>query len=137
RAKGEAVMATATQITDDEVLAKFPGVPIDFDNKEHYKGLLQRRLLINRCQKCGYWIYPHRDSCPKCWAGADSVKPTEVSGKGFIYMFSLVHQDGYNARSAGADFSQPFPLVAVELQEREGLRYLSTIVNCRNGDIRI
>jgi hypothetical protein len=45
-------------VTDDEVFERFPDVLITHDNIEHYRGLLQRRLLINRCDDCGYWIYP-------------------------------------------------------------------------------
>lgn len=116
-------------ISDEEVFHKFDGVLITQDNIEHYRGLLREQFLINRCQDCGYWIYPHRPMCPECWSW--DVKPTEASGEGFVYMFTLIYQGD------GANPSSPHPVVAVELAEQEGLRYLSTIVGPDVSDIEI
>jgi uncharacterized protein len=118
-----------TDVPVEEVLAAFPGVQIDRDNVEHYRGLMGRRLLINRCSDCGYWIYPHRPLCPQCLSW--NVVPTEVSGEGKVYMFTLIHQE----RDPNGHMEAPLPLAAVELQERAGLRYLSTIVNCPVDEI--
>lgn len=120
------------EITDEEVLTRFPNVLIDRDNIAHYRGLLQRKLLFNRCQKDGYWIYPHRPMCPECWSF--DVKAEEVSGMGTVYMFTLLHQ---GAPIPGVDFSTPHLIAGIELPEREGLRYLATIVNVRNEDVKI
>jgi hypothetical protein len=120
------------EITDQEVLERFPNVLIDRDNVAHYRGLLQKKLLVNRCQDCGYWIYPERPICPECWSF--NVRAEEVSGKGTVYMFTLLHQ---GPPIPGVDFSTPHPIAGIELPEREGLRYLSTIVNCPNQDIKI
>jgi uncharacterized protein len=125
----------STDISDDEVMQRFPDVLVDYDNLEHFRGLLQRRLLINRCQQCGYWIYPHRPMCPKCWSWR--VEPTEVSGKGTLYMFTLSLPTHLGSRIAGLDYAEPTPIGGVELPEREGLRYLAQIVNCPVDDIRI
>ncbi len=73
-----------------EVFGRFPNTMINHDNVTHYRGLLERRLLVNQCQQCGYWIYPHRPLCPECWSW--DVTPTEVSGRGVIYMFTVVVQ---------------------------------------------
>ncbi len=124
-------MAT-TVITDEEVLSRYPAVLINRDNLEHYRGLLQRKLLINRCQDCGRWVRPHWPSCPNCWS--TNMRPTEVSGKGTIYMFSLIHQ---GAPVPAHDFSTPVPIVTVELAEQEGLRYLSTMVDTPNEALYI
>lgn len=120
------------QLGDAEVLARFPHVLIDQDNIEHYRGLLERRLLINRCQICGYWVYPHRPMCPKCWS--DNVAATQVCGEGAVYMFTLLHQ---GRTIPGVDYSTPHPIAAIELQEQKGLRYLATIINCPNEAISI
>jgi hypothetical protein len=125
-------MSTVQQISDEELLARFPDVYIDHDNKEHWKGMLQRRLLINRCQKCGYWIYPHRPMCPECWS--TDVKPEEISGKGTIYLLVFYHQ---GRPIPGVDYSTPYPVAAVELPERKGLRYLAPVVNAPNSEIEI
>lgn len=117
---------------DSVVLARFPHVLIDQDNVAHYHGLLEQRLLINRCADCGYWVYPHRPMCPSCWS--DNVIATEVCGEGTVYMFTLLHR---GREIPGVDYSGPHPIAAIELTEQKGLRYLATIVNCPNQDISI
>lgn len=117
-------VSVETSISDEEVIRRFPGVEVDRDNVEHYRGLLQKKLLINLCEN-GHWIYPHRPMCPVDWSW--NVRATEVSGKGTVYMFTLLRQ---GAPIPGVDFSTPHPIAAIELAEQEGLRYLATIVNC-------
>jgi uncharacterized protein len=117
--------------TDEAVFATLPGVPITRDNIEHYRGLLERRLLLNRCLDCGYWIYPHRPLCPECLSW--NVGATEVSGKARVFMFTLIHQE----RNPQDRLQAPLPVAAIELNEQPGLRYLATIVNCPHDQIAI
>ena len=116
--------------SDEEVLERLPDFLIDEDTIEHYRGILQKKLLINRCQNDGYWIYPHRPVCPQCWS--DDVVPTEVSGAGSIFLLTFVHQ---GEPIPGVAF--PIPLAGVELVEQQGLRYLGVIVDSAREDIRI
>lgn len=118
-------------MTDDEVFTRFADVAIDRDNIEHYRGLATRKLLINRCGDCGYWIYPHRPICPECWSW--NIKPTEVSGYGKIFMFTLIQQ----LRDPRSQILEPVPVAAVELVEQDGLRYLAQIVNCAYEEISL
>jgi uncharacterized OB-fold protein len=113
-----------TTVSDDDVFAAYPDVPIDVDNLEHYRGLLSRRLLVNRCAACGAWIYPHRPMCPRCWSW--DVAPTPVSGDGSVFMFTVIQQE----RDPRAQHGEPTVVAAIELAEQAGLRYLSRIVNC-------
>jgi uncharacterized OB-fold protein len=119
-------------VSDDDVFERFPDVLITYDNIEHYRGLLQRRLLINRCDDCGYWIYPHRPLCPQCWSW--SVTPTEVSGHGRVYLLTKIRHTRANDR-AGQRQGEVI-LVAVELAEQPGLRYLSTVDGAAFEDLR-
>jgi uncharacterized OB-fold protein len=118
------------EISDQEVLDRYPWGLITHDNKNHWKGFLQHKLLINCCQSCGYWIHEPRPMCPKCWS--DNVKPQEVSGKGKIKWFTLLYQ---GSPVPGFDYSNPYPVVVIELAEQEGLRMAATMVNCSNQDI--
>ena len=111
-------------LSDDEVFAAFPGVLVDRDNIEHYRGLAAGKLLINRCSACGYWVYPHRPLCPQCLSW--EVTPTEVSGEGKVFIYTLIHQ----GRDPNGVLDGPIPAAAIELAEQPGLRYLATIVNC-------
>ena len=115
-------------ISDDDVLARFPGIRIDHDNKAFYRGLLEHRLLLNRCPQCGKWHHPPRPSCPKCWSW--DVAPTEVSGTGKVYLFSF-----RNGTPAHGAFSEPYPVVSIELPE--GVRFTSTVVDCPKAQLKI
>ena len=119
-------------VSDDDVFERFPDVLITYDNIEHYRGLLQRRLLINRCDDCGYWIYPHRPLCPRCWSW--SVTPTEVSGHGRVYLLTKIRHTRANDRAGRRQGS--VVLVAVELAEQPGLRYLATVDGAGVVDLR-
>jgi len=110
--------------TDEEVFAHFHDVHIDHDNIAHYRALMAGRLEINRCADCGTWIYPHRPMCPKCLSW--NVTPHEVSGRGRLYMFTLLQQ----SRDPDQPLEQPLQVAAIELEEQEGLRYLSRVVDC-------
>lgn len=114
----------SAEFNDDAVFAAFPSVLIDRDNIDHYRGMLAGKLLINRCAACGYWIYPHRPLCPRCLSW--QVRATEVSGRGKVFMFTLIHQ----LREPGGRLREPLIAAAIELIEQPGLRYLAHIVNC-------
>jgi uncharacterized OB-fold protein len=116
-------------LSDHEVFARFPDVRIDRDNIEHYRALADGRLVINRCGACGYWIYPHRPLCPECLSW--DVVPSEVSGQGRIFTFTLLQQ----LRDPSARLSEPLVAAAVELAEQKGLRYLARVVDCRREEI--
>jgi uncharacterized OB-fold protein len=114
----------AMSYSDDAVFAAFPDVLIDRDNIAHYRGLLARKLLLNQCSDCGYWIYPHRPLCPRCLSW--DVVPREVSGQGRVFMYTLIHQE----RDRPGRLHEPTVAAAVELSEQPQLRYLTRIVNC-------
>jgi uncharacterized OB-fold protein len=114
----------SVEFNDDAVFAAFPSVLIDRDNIEHYRGMLAQELLINRCEACGYWIYPHRPLCPRCLSW--QVRATQVSGRGKLFMFTMIHQ----LREPGGRLREPLIAAAVELFEQPGLRYLARLVNC-------
>lgn len=118
--------------TDQQVLDTFPNDPIDHDNKEHYRGRLQRRLLINRCADCGTWSQPPRGICPACWS--DRVAATAVSGRGTVYLTMFLHQ---GPPAPGVDYATPHPVVVVELVEQAGLRYTAAMVDTPREEIRI
>jgi uncharacterized OB-fold protein len=113
-----------TDDISDEVFDHFHDVHIDRDNIAHYRGLLAGKLLINRCDDCGRWIYPHRPLCPECLSW--NVTATEVSGKGRLHMYTLLYQ----SRDPDNPLTEPMQAAAIELDEQPGLRYLSRVVNC-------
>ena len=117
-------------ISDEEVFAHFHDVHIDHDNIAHYRGLMAGRLLINHCRDCGRWIYPHRPMCPACLSW--DVAPDEVSGRGRLYMYTLLEQ----SRDPDAPLLRPMQVAAIELCEQPGLRYLSQVIDCPEAALR-
>lgn len=121
-----------SEVTDDEVLAAFPDVRLDHDNKHFYKGLLQQRYLINRCAECGWSHAPPRARCPQCWSSA--VEPTPVEGEGTVELVTFLHQ---GPPSPGVDYSEPYPLVCVAFDTVPGVRVSGTVVGAAREDIAI
>jgi uncharacterized OB-fold protein len=115
-----------------EVFEAFPDVLLDYDNIGHFEALLQRQLLFNRCQECGYWIYPHRPMCR-----SDRIELREISGSGTIYMFTFSYAGHRNSLLGEGDVAARECWAAIELPEREGLRYLAPVVSCAEADIHI
>ena len=111
-------------VSDEDLLAKLPGVRVDRDNADHYRGLLEHRLLINRCSDCRAWHQPPRSVCPRCWSRA--VQPEEVCGQGHIAFVTFLHQ---GPRAPGVDYVGGRPVAAVELVEQAGLRVSASIVD--------
>ena len=111
------------------VFVRYPDIHLTQDNIEHYRALAERRLMINRCGDCDFWIYPHRPLCPECWSW--NVAPREVSGLGRVFMFTLLYQ----LRDPASHIAEPMPVAAIELVEQDGLRYLARLVDCAPGDI--
>ena len=109
---------------DLAVFAQFHDVHIDRDNIAHYRGLMAGRLLFNRCQDCGRWVYPHRPICPECLSW--NVRAEEVSGKGRLSLYTLLQQ----SRDPNRPLDEPLPVAAIELAEQPGMRYLARVVDC-------
>jgi len=123
-----------SQTLDDEALVeRFPYVQIDHDTKHLYRGWLDKRLLMNLCDECGLFHHPPKPVCPSCWSS--QLTPTQVSGRGIVHLAMLLHQ---GPPAPGVDYSKaPHPIVTVDLEEQEGLRFTSTVIDCPLEDVRI
>ena len=81
-----------------------------------------------RCQNCGYYLHPPIPSCPKC--ESYDVAPEVVSGRGVVHCFTINHHSWDGS-------TEPWAIILVELEEQEGMRLTSNMVNCANDDVRI
>ena len=121
------------QISDEDLMGRFPWVQIDHDTKHLYRGWLDKRLLINRCDDCGHFHHPPKPVCPECWS--TNLTPTEVSGRGTVHLAMWLHQ---GAPAPDVDYSKgPHPVVAVELDGLDGVRFSSTVIDCPVEDVTI
>jgi uncharacterized OB-fold protein len=113
----------------EELLERYPWGAIDHDNKQQWRGFIDRQLLVNRCLTCGHWFDPPRPMCPKCWSL--EVAPSAVSGRGRVLWFTLMFQG-----APGATPESPLPLAVVELEEQAGLRVDAAVVGCDPAEVR-
>ncbi len=116
----------------NEVFDAFRRVRIDQDNAAYYQALLERRLVVNRCDDCGHWHQPPRPLCPKCWSW--SISPTTVSGEGTIAMVTVLHQ---GPPRPGVDYADGHAVIAVDLDEQPGLRVAGGVVGTPGPDVRV
>jgi uncharacterized OB-fold protein len=121
-----------TAVSDQRLWELFRGYRVDHDTASHFRGRLGRRLLINRCDDCGAWRHPPRPVCSACLS--DRVTPTQIGGGGTIFMVVFLHQ---GPPAEGVDYSTPYPVVTVELDEAPGVRFTSTVVGSLNSEIQI
>lgn len=80
------------------------------DNREHFEGLEEGRLLVPRCDGCGAVFWYPRHFCPAC--GSREVTWLEASGRGTVYSFSIIRRGQGAYAEAG-----PYVLAYVELEE--------------------
>jgi uncharacterized OB-fold protein len=126
-------MAATEEISDADLVARFAYLQVDRDKRDFYRGWLAHELRMNRCDDCGRWHNPPRPMCPSCWSW--NVTATPVSGRGTVHLLMLLHQ---GPPAPGVDYSAgPYPVVTVELEEQEALRYTSTVIGCDPADVAI
>jgi uncharacterized protein len=125
-------MADADEVTDEELVGLFRGHPLDRDSAAHYRGRMDRRLLLDRCGDCAHWFHPPAPVCPRCWSG--EVVPTEVAGSGAIHLAIFLHRGPV---TEGVSYDPPYPVVTVELDEQPGLRFTATVLGASVDEICI
>ena len=125
------VYAGGMQVSDEEVLTRYPEVLIDHDCRDLFKGYLEHKLRIARCQDCGYYIHFPRRMCPTCWSC--NVQAEAVSGRGSVYLLCFYHQ----GRGTAGAYREPWPAVSIELEEQARLRFTATLVHCKKEQMRI
>ncbi|MFW9991482.1 MAG: Zn-ribbon domain-containing OB-fold protein [Candidatus Odinarchaeota archaeon] len=79
--------------------------------EQYWKGLKERKLLVQKCGKCGEVFFPPRARCPECLSNAFDW--TELSGKGELYSWSEIYMPPLA-------FGDSFILGIIDLEERVG-----------------
>jgi len=108
--------------SDEQLIELFAGHGITRDNAAHFRGRLDRQLLMARCGDCGRWQHPTRPMCPACWSW--DMQLEEVAGRGTIHLLMKLHQ---GPAADGVDYEGGHPVVTVELEEQPALRFTSTV----------
>lgn len=93
----------------------------NFENTPFFDGARQGRLVLPRCDDCGFVIWFPRQICPEC--SSQDVSWFEASGKGSVYSCTVTRRI-----PGGWGKVTPFVLAYVELEE--GPRVMTNIVDC-------
>ena len=125
--------AALVGMSDLDLVTAYAPLVVDRDTADFYRGWLARELRVARCDDCGHTFLPPRPVCSVCWS--DDVGTVAVSGRGTIFLCMLLHQ---GPPAPGVDYAAgPYPVVTVELDERPGLRFTSTVVGTPVADLAI
>ena len=52
-----------------------------------WTGAAQGKLLIQRCDRCGFYVHWPRPCCKRC--NSFELTPAEVSGRGTLYSYTV------------------------------------------------
>jgi uncharacterized protein len=91
----------------------------------------QHKLLVQRCQDCGYFNHPPRPACDACQSQQLQFEP--VSGRGTVYSFTVMHQPNI----AGFEDQIPYVNIFVELDEQPLLFMVSNLPGSERDKVRI
>ena len=103
------------------VAAKPVPVPGDAD-RPFWDGLREGRLLLSRCEACGYHTQRALVVCPNC--GGESFAWSEVSGRGTIYAYTIARQTWVS----GFEEDLPYVVVAVQIDEQPSVLITTNLV---------
>ncbi len=111
----------------------FPdGMPQPMANNDSlpwWQAAAEHRLVVQRCSDCSCLRLPPAPVCPHCRSAEADWK--EVSGRGALYTYTVVH------RSVAADQELPFVIAVVELEDAEGVRLISNLVDTSPEELKI
>lgn len=96
-----------------------------------WDGAREGRLLVQRCQRCSKLQYPPDVVCVHCQS--EDLAPTEVTGRGQLWSYTVVERLFH----AGFADSLPYVVALIELEEQEGLRLLTNVVDASPGELRV
>jgi len=99
-----------------------PRIPphIDDANRAFWHGGAQGELLILFCEACGRWVHPPTQNCGVC---TGPLIPRRASGRGAVFTFTVSRHQFNPAVPV------PFVIAIVELEEQEGLRFTTDLVD--------
>jgi acetyl-CoA acetyltransferase/uncharacterized OB-fold protein len=86
-------------------------------------------LRIVRCAECGAYTHPPLPRCRVC--RGSQVALAAVSGRGVVVGFTVNHQQWL------ADFPPPYVVAIVAIEEDDGARLTTNIVNCDPGQVQV
>jgi uncharacterized OB-fold protein len=87
------------------------------------------RLRFLRCEECGFIVHPPTPRCARCLS--KRLSPSAVSGRATIVSYTVNHQPWIPG------FDPPYVVAIVEIEEQEGVRLFTNVVDCAVDDVEI
>ncbi len=115
------------------------GIPLpDLDRLPDYErgfweGSRNRELRIQQCSGCKMFRHLPTPMCPQCHSL--DYDWSKVSGRGVVYSFVVVRNPVHTAIRENDQV--PYNICLIELEEQEGLRVCSNVLNIAPEDIYI
>lgn len=93
-----------------------------------WAALREERVVLQRCDDCGRWVYYPRNRCPGCLS--DHLTWHEVSGRGSLFAHTVARQP------TAVPFADEVPQVIAVVELDEGVRVTGTIVDADLAALR-
>jgi uncharacterized protein len=119
-------------MTDENRTIKKPLPQITPINQPFWDGAKAGKLMIQKCQDCGTWVFCPRPVCGDC--ASDKLEWIEVSGKGKIFAFTVIREV---VGQALRGFAPDIPYVTAWIDLDEGPRFCSNIIGCPIDKVHI
>ena len=116
-----------------EVDVRKPLPAITSEAKPFWSAAAENKLVMQRCEDCGAWVWTPRPLCNEC--GSAGVEWTPMSGKGEVYSFTVISQ--VVGRAASKAFEPDIPYVVAWVDLDEGPRMITNIVGCPVEDVKL
>ena len=105
-----------------------PPKPVaDRDTQPFWDAVAEHRLVVQKCNGCGRWIWQPRPLCPTCHA--TDLAWTDVSGAARVVSWTVLHPP---VLSVWQD-KLPFVILLVELDDAPGVRMVGQLVDDAGG----
>lgn len=99
------------------------------ENAHFWRGGEQGRLQFLRCRACRTWIHPTSPRCPQCLGKDLAVEA--ASGRATVLTYTFNHQPWMPSPD------HPYPIAIVEIEEQEGVRLMTNLVNIAHENVAI
>jgi uncharacterized OB-fold protein len=98
--------------------------------REFWAGAARGQLLITRCTVCGRYVWYPQPPCRYC--GGTRLRWTEMSGRGTLFSWSVLHHAWIPQFAARV----PFVAALVALREDPAVRLVTAVVDCAPRTLR-
>lgn len=111
------------------------GLPLpntqEIDTREWWAHCKERRLVVQRCTRCGTCRHPPVPACYNCHSF--DWQWHQVGGRGMIHSYIICHHPAHPALRG----HPPYNVILVELADAGGARMVGNLLDVPNEQIRI